>query len=90
MTGIYRYFIFCTLILFALSSCQTGGCPNCVNPKPEYYNAAKAREARHMKRHKSSSATGGIVNFEQETKEIKIKSKPSNTKKENKQPPILK
>jgi hypothetical protein len=77
------------VLLFVLPSCQTGGCPNCVNPKPEYYNTAKAKEARRMKRQNNSvTATGSIINDEQEPKEKR--SGESCLRNKGKQKPIIK
>jgi hypothetical protein len=81
--------IFIFIFLFVQSSCQTGGCPNCVNPKPEYYNSAKAKEVRRiMRQNKSITATGSVINEGQDAKEKK--SGRSFTRNRDKQKPIIK
>jgi hypothetical protein len=89
MKGIAATWVFILICSFVLSSCKTGGCPNCVNPKPEYYNASKARDARHMKRqNKSLTATGGAVDAELEPN-VKKQGR-SHSRKPDPQTPILK
>jgi hypothetical protein len=93
MTRIASILIFILICFIAFSACQTSGCPNCVNPKPAYYNKAKAREARRMiKQNNSTSATGGTVYIDDQGEKKKGRTVRSKTRKTEKLPlnePIL-
>jgi len=86
--------VFIFICFFLLSSCQTSTCPNCVNPKPAYYNKAKAKEARRMmKQNERTSATGGINYLDDQGEKQQGGTTSTKTRKKQKPPanePILK
>jgi hypothetical protein len=88
---ILKLVILCSFIF--LISCQTGTCPNCVNPKPEYYNMAKAKEVKRMARHNAkATATGQTLSSDparEKKKEKAMKHKGRRNKVENVNDPIL-
>jgi hypothetical protein len=87
MRKIVGCLIFMGFVVF-MNSCQTGNyCPNCVNPKPAYYNAAKIKEARRMMRQSHvTTATGQVPGNDPAAEE---KKKGSRSKHQKNQNPIV-